>query len=67
MYNKKNCIICNNNKFVIAFPFNTFFNSKFFLYKKCIKCSFVKISPNPNSKDLKKISLSFTLIMIMVQ
>ena len=54
MNKKKNCIICNNNKFVIAFPFNTFFNSKFFLYKKCIKCSFVKISPNPNSKDLNK-------------
>jgi len=54
MNNKKNCIICNNNKFVIAFPFNTFFNNKLFLYKKCTKCSFVKISPKPNSKDLKK-------------
>ena len=54
MNNKKNCIICNSNKFVIAFPFNTFFNNKLFLYKKCIKCSFVKISPNPNFKDLKK-------------
>ena len=54
MINKKNCIICNNNKFLTAFPFNTYFNNKLFLYKKCNKCSFVKIFPNPSSKDLGK-------------
>ena len=51
----KNCIICNKNKFVIAFPFNTNFNGKLFHYYKCLNCKFVTIEPNPSKKDFSKL------------
>ena len=43
MKNKK-CIICNNKKFILAFPFETYFEKKF-KYYKCKKCWFVVIDP----------------------
>ncbi len=49
----KKCLICDNDKFIASFPFNTIFNKKVFNYKKCTRCKFVKIDPNPNKDDLK--------------
>lgn len=51
----KNCLICKKKKFIPAFPFNTNFNEKFFYYQKCVNCNFVRIFPNPNEKDFKKL------------
>ena len=51
----KNCIICNNNKFILAFPFGTYYNKKNFKYYKCKNCSFVAIDPYPNKFDFKKL------------
>ena len=51
----KNCIICGNYSFVSAFPFNTNFNNKFFVYNKCLNCKFIKIEPNPSKEDILKL------------
>ena len=51
----KSCTICNNKKYVQAFPFNTYFNGKFFTYKKCVNCKFVRIFPYPNKQDIVKL------------
>ena len=51
----KNCIICNNNKFILAFPFGTYYNKKKFKYYKCKSCNFVVIDPYPNKFDFKKL------------
>jgi SAM-dependent methyltransferase len=51
---KKNCIICNSNKFINSFPYKTSFNKKVFFYKKCLNCKFVFIDPIPDKSDLKK-------------
>ena len=51
----KNCIICNNNKFILAFPFGTYYNRKKFKYYKCKCCNFVVIDPYPNKFDFKKL------------
>lgn len=54
MQNRK-CIICNKKGFVLAFPFNTYFNKRKFCYKKCLNCNFIKIDPYPSKNDLKKL------------
>ncbi len=51
----KNCIICNNKQFTLAFPFETNYNGKKFEYYKCKNCGFVKIKPYPNKIDFKKL------------
>ena len=51
----KNCLICGNSEFILAFPFRTSFNNKTFNYKKCLKCKFIKIDPNPDENDLAKL------------
>lgn len=48
------CRLCDNNLGKLAFPFGTQFNGNTYIYKKCVTCKTVSVTPSPCEGDLIK-------------